>query len=124
MSKHIFSKIAKIGEEVRSAEPMRVEFAKVSELAALVNNARGVESDMVDSYVKVRAASKTGVAFAEKHLQNLKDVARLMQDIKSASQELGVDVSQIAEYRAADDFLNGNPENPTQIMIQRMKSVL
>ena len=124
MSKQIFSKIAKIGEEVRSAEPMRVEFAKVSELAALVNNARGVSSDMVDSYVKARAASKTGVAAAEKHLQNLKEVARLMADIKSASQELGVDVSQIKEYRAADDFLNGNPENPTQIMIQRMKSVL
>lgn len=32
MSKHIFSKIAKIGEEVRSAEPMRVEFANIEQL--------------------------------------------------------------------------------------------
>ena len=32
MSKHIFSKIAKIGEEVRSAEPMKVELSLVSDL--------------------------------------------------------------------------------------------
>jgi hypothetical protein len=32
MSKHIFSKIAKIGEEIRSAEPMKVEFALVDDI--------------------------------------------------------------------------------------------
>jgi methylthioribose-1-phosphate isomerase len=33
MSKHIFSKIAKIGEEVRSAEPMKVELFDAKEAA-------------------------------------------------------------------------------------------
>jgi hypothetical protein len=32
--KHIFSKIAKIGEEVRAAEPMKVEFFDAKEAAA------------------------------------------------------------------------------------------
>jgi hypothetical protein len=124
MSKQIFSKIAKIGEEVRSAEPMKVELAKIDDLISLVNKSRQDSSAMVDSYVKARAASKTGVAAAEKHLQNLKEVSALMQKIKSDSQELGIDVSQIKEYRLADDFLNGNPENATKIMIQRMKELL
>ena len=124
MSKQIFSKIAKIGEEIRSAEPMKVELAKIDDLISLVNKSRQDSSAMVDSYVKARAASKTGVSAAEKHLQNLKDVSALMQKIKSDSQELGIDVSQIKEYRLADDFLNGNPENATKIMIQRMKELL
>jgi hypothetical protein len=124
MSKQIFSKIAKIGEEVRAQEPMKVELAKIDDLVSLVNKSRQDSSAMVDSYVKARAASKTGVAAAEKHLQNLKEVSALMQKIKSDSQELGIDVSQIKEYRLADDFLNGNPENATKIMIQRMKELL
>ena len=57
-------------------------------------------------------------------VQNLKEINRLAQDVKSASEELGIDVSSVKEWKQAMDFLNGNPERPTQNMIDKMKSLL
>jgi hypothetical protein len=36
MSKQIFSKIAKIGEEVRTAESMKVEFALIDDVKSAI----------------------------------------------------------------------------------------
>ena len=114
----------KLQQFSKANEPMKVEFANIKELKSLVNQARGVESDMTDAYLKARQSSKVGVAAAEKHLQNLKEISRLAEDVKSAANELGVDFSKIEEWKLADDFLNGNPTRPTEIMIERMKNLL
>jgi hypothetical protein len=114
----------KLHKFTSAQEPIKVELAKVSELASLVNQSRNVESEMVDAFVKARSISKAGIQAGEKHLQNLKEINRLAQDVKSASEELGIDVSSVKEWKQAMDFLNGNPERPTQNMIDKMKSLL
>jgi hypothetical protein len=53
MSKHIFSKIAKIGEEVRSAEPMRVEFKGIqTTINDLKNHNMNSTLSLVDDGIK------------------------------------------------------------------------
>lgn len=105
-------------------EPKKVELGKMDDLDALVKQARGIESDMVYAFVEARSNSKKGVKSAEKHLQNLKEIATLVADLRIDGNVLGVDVTKIKEWRSAHDFLNGNPENPTNKMIERMKNLL
>ena len=71
--KHIFSKIAKIGEEVRAAEPMKVEFNALNDLKGFqstIQSASDKASGQLDAAITaLRAAQKaaeTAVAEARK----------------------------------------------------------
>ena len=102
----------------------KVELGKMDDLDALVKQARGIEGDMVDALMEAKSSSKKGVKAGEKHLQNLKEIANLVADLRTHGNALGVDVTKIKEWRRANDFLNGNPRNPTNKMIERMKGLL
>lgn len=105
------------------AEPVKVELALVDELASLVASSRAVSSEMTDSYVSARRFGQAGIKAGERHLDNLKQIDKLAQEIKSNAEQLGIDPSQVRPLKEALDFLNGNPENPTRIIIERMKSL-
>lgn len=87
MSKQIFSKIAKIGEEIRSAKPMKVEFNALGELKgyqSTIQSASDKASGQLDAAITaLRAAQKVAeTALAE---------ARKAQ---AMAKELGVDEGQ------------------------------
>ena len=56
MNQNILNKLHKF---TSAQEPIKVELAKVSELASLVNQSRNVESEMVDAFVKARSILNT-----------------------------------------------------------------
>ena len=70
MSKQIFSKIAKIGEEVRSAEAIKVEMGIAEELASYITLANNVEQAGKDMYANEAKATQL-LKQADKLLQPL-----------------------------------------------------
>ena len=102
----------------------KVELANVNQLSSLVQQSRSDEAEMVNGFLDAKESSKRGIKAAEKHIRNLKEVNDLINDVESAAKELGVDASNIKEWKKAKDFLNGNPINATEKMISKMKSLL
>ena len=70
MSKQIFSKIAKIGEEVRQAEAIKVEMGIAEELASYITLANNVEQAGKDMYANESKATQL-LKQADKLLQPL-----------------------------------------------------
>ena len=109
--------LTKLGKE-------KVELANINQLAALLQQSRTDEGEMVDSFLQAKESSKRGIKAGENHIRNLKKVNDLANEVESSAKELGVNASSIKEWRKAKDFLNGNPMNATEKMITRMKSLL
>jgi hypothetical protein len=107
MSKHIFSKIAKIGEEIRSAEPMKVEFALVDDIRS---RAAAMQKDLSNLQSIVREAldaKKRAISL----MSSLSDTVSAQQrEINKASQsmkELGIDDSILqAQNNQVGEILN------------------
>ena len=106
------------------AEEQKVELSMASVLEGMVKRARNAEGDMVLSYIKAQDFSKAGIRAAEKHLMNLKEIKEMADSIKTDAKNLGIDFTSIKGWRDADDFLNGNPEGPTEKIVQQMKGLL
>ena len=70
MSKQIFSKIAKIGEEVRQAEAIKVEMGIAEELASYITLANNIEQAGKDMYANEAKATQL-LKQADKLLQPL-----------------------------------------------------
>ena len=118
------AKAQEVAQEVELSEEQKVELGKVEELDALLQKAKGVESDMVDAFMAAQANSRKGVKAGETHLQNLKEMSNLVSDIKTSADALGVDVNSIREWKSANNFLNQNPSSATNKMLERMKGLL
>ena len=86
MSKHIFSKIAKIGEEVRSGQSIKVELSMIQDADAL--------------YSKITQGAKAQVSVllkVEQELKSLEAVAKQLQQmerkLESMEKDLGIDLN-------------------------------
>jgi F420-0:gamma-glutamyl ligase-like protein len=91
MSKHIFSKIAKIGEEVRSAEPMRVEFKGIqTTINDLKNHNMNSTLSLVDDGIK--SLEKASIDARRKQQQAEMRLDILQTQLKQAA-DLGIDIS-------------------------------
>ncbi len=105
--KHIFSKIAKIGEEVRAAEPMKVELALVDDIrsraAAMqkdLSNLQSVVREVLDA--KKRATSLMS-SLSDTVSAQQREINKAVQSMK----ELGIDDSiLIAQNNQVGDILN------------------
>jgi radical SAM superfamily enzyme with C-terminal helix-hairpin-helix motif len=108
MSKQIFSKIAKIGEEVRT---IKVDLAKVNLDSALIFLENGIKySTQNTKYSKTASDALTfGVEQADKQVkandsilnQNgdfLKRIQSTIQDTESQAKELGVNPTAVPKY--------------------------
>ena len=108
MSKQIFSKIAKIGEEVRT---IKVDLAKVNLDSALIFLENGIKySTQNAKYSKTASDALTfGVEQADKQVkandsilnQNgdfLKRIQSTIQDTESQAKELGVNPTAVPKY--------------------------
>ena len=109
MSKQIFSKIAKIGEEVRSAQPIKVEFALMDDLDKLSNNVKQIASDHRNDVVKLKdaiqklAASYSSTFYKGKTQQSI-DLLTAIKNAEKMANDLGVNIN-LSEYKAVlDDY--------------------
>lgn len=100
-----------------------VELAAIDELVSLVNKSREVSSEMVNNYLEAKKFAQISINSAKLHLNNLDSVSKLVNNIKSQGDALGVDVTKIKEWRTGQDFLNGNPKNATEVMIKKLESL-
>jgi hypothetical protein len=82
MSKHIFSKIAKIGEEVRSAQPMKVEFALIDDIKSEIIEASKGAIRAIDLVNEARVPAEKSLS------QSLALILKIQRTIVSAK-ELG-----------------------------------
>ena len=104
MSKQIFSKIAKIGEEVRSAQPMKVEFAAnpaqtLSKIKALDDKLRQEESKMSKAYQEY-------IAFIKQAEKQIDDFDSELSFLQTDAKRLGIDANVIPNWKEAVDNMN------------------
>jgi hypothetical protein len=109
MSKQIFSKIAKIGEEIRT---IKVEFAIVDDLETAVKEVISLSSDFDVINKEVRDFKSDAAGFvgrynriADRGAQTLKGmqatlsrITQAQRELTQQSKELGINVKQIPAY--------------------------
>jgi hypothetical protein len=110
--KQVFAKIAKIGEEVRAADPMKVQFAAIDDLESAVNETKSINSDfdkltgqrnefvkvaqgLVGDYNRISGLASQNLKAAQATLQK---ITKLQREIAAQSKELGVNVKTIPAY--------------------------
>lgn len=99
--KQVFAKIAKIGEEVRAAEAMKVELAAnptqiLNKVKALDDSLRQAESKMDKAYQEYINAVKA----AEKQLE---DFDFELSTLQADARKLGIEVNAIPNWKEAMD---------------------
>ena len=117
MSKHIFSKIAKIGEEVRSAEVIKVEFANaainslIAGLKAQLQNlqqAKSASTKDFSDYENLKRKVVEQVKVNDSTFNNALDLggeaAQVMSKLEDQLKDLGMNVSDFKEYGEIEKF--------------------
>jgi hypothetical protein len=105
MSKQIFSKIAKIGEEVRSAEAIKVDLAitdDVNQAAYLLdgyaNDMRLLKKSMQEDMRRLEGIQGDGI-------EMFRSLSSLQNELKSKFKEIGLDAAQSPQFNAAEKAL-------------------
>ena len=108
MSKHIFSKIAKIGEEVRSAEPMKVELALIDDVKSIINQAESlmqeIDKDGKEFLRLEQIINRKGNLLVTKIYDSL-DSSVIKLD--RSSKELGISIPEIAKIQNVLNDIRG-----------------
>lgn len=117
MSKHIFSKIAKIGEEVRSAEVIKVEFANaainslIAGLKAQLQNlqqAKSASTKDFSDYENLKRKVVEQVKVNDSTVENALDLggraSQVMSKLEDQLKDLGMNVSDFKEYGEIEKF--------------------
>jgi hypothetical protein len=104
MSKQIFSKIAKIGEEVRAAEAIKVEFALMDDLDKLSNNVKQIAFDHRSDVMQFQeAVQKLKTSYKGKVQQSV-DLLTAIRNAEKMASDLGVDIN-LSKYKTIlDDY--------------------
>ena len=109
MSKHIFSKIAKIGEEVRSVEPMNVELSSISEMNKVASQAAELQKK---AYPMINALNEIDFV-VNKATQLISEANKLYQSgssigtaFASKVEDLGMNPRQNKNYTDMFDAMN------------------
>jgi hypothetical protein len=97
--KQVFAKIAKIGEEVRAAEPMKIEFAARD----LRPNAEKINSVILDmGFFNELQKIETDMSTAIRKAISLRDVvAKNISEFEVALKELGMSPSEFENHKFA-----------------------
>jgi len=108
MSKQIFSKIAKIGEEVREAESMKVEFALIDDVKSAINQAESLMQEIDKDgkeFLRLEEIIQTkGNLLVTKIYDSLdSSVGKLDR----SSKELGISIPEIAKIQNVLNDIRG-----------------
>jgi hypothetical protein len=132
--KHIFSKIAKIGEEVRGSEVVKVELAKVNLPSALIFLKNGVEYSVKNNKNTSNAISEMSYALGvyKKQIDSnesllrgnddlLKRIQSTIQDAESAAKDLGVAPTAVPDYSEVVRLFNEMKQADKQLQDSHLK---
>lgn len=107
--KHIFSKIAKIGEEVRSAESINVEFSSVSEMNKIASQAAELQKK---AYPMIEALNEIDFV-VNRATQLISEANKLYQsgsltgtEFASKAEDLGMNPRENKNYTDMFDAMN------------------
>ena len=78
---------------------------------------------MVEGQLEVKNIAQRTLQFAKEHLKNLDNVSKLSNQMKTQADGLGIDITKVAEYRSAFDFLNSNPKAATEVIIKKLENL-
>lgn len=109
MSKHIFSKVAKIGEEVRLAESNKVELSSISEMNQVASKAEQL-ANQIAPLTKIFNEASFAVDKAEKLIAEANklysDGTSVGYAFGSKVEDLGLNPRQYKEYTNMFDAMN------------------
>lgn len=119
MSKHIFSKIAKIGEEVRAAEPMKVEFDAVSDSNKYLQKSKAyaaqvekLNKQVSDAYYDAKAllnkadqASEQVIKVYNDYLNMIDEHGKFYSKITQQAKQMGLDIKKTELFKTNEDVL-------------------
>lgn len=109
MSKHIFSKVAKIGEEVRLAESNKIELSSISEMNQVASKAEQL-ANQIAPLTKIFNEASFAVDKAEKLIAEANklysDGTSIGYAFGSKVEDLGLNPRQYKEYTNMFDAMN------------------
>lgn len=123
--KNILDKINR-ADEIQSKVELgthEVELALIDDLKEIVAKGKQVQGSMVEGQLEVKNIAQRTLQFAKEHLKNLDNVSKLSNQMKTQADGLGIDITKVAEYRSAFDFLNSNPKAATEVIIKKLESL-
>jgi predicted nucleic acid-binding Zn-ribbon protein len=103
MSKQIFSKIAKIGEEVRSVN--KVELYSIDELDQAATYLEEFADDLKALKKSMQADMRRIEGIQMEGIDMFRSIQKGQSSIESMAKQLGVNPSSIAQYAAAEKAL-------------------
>ena len=124
--KNILDKINKADEIQANKVELgthEVELALIDDLKEIVAKGKQVQGSMVEGQLEVKNIAQITLQFAKEHLKNLDNVSKLSNQMKTQADGLGIDITKVAEYRSAFDFLNSNPKAATEVIIKKLESL-
>jgi RNA 3'-terminal phosphate cyclase len=123
--KNILDKINR-ADEIQSKVELgkhEVELALIDDLKEIVAKGKQVQGSMVEGQLEVKNIAQRTLQFAKEHLKNLDNVSKLYNQMKTQADGLGIDITKVAEYRSAFDFLNSTPKAATEVIIKKLESL-
>jgi len=101
MSKHIFAKIAKIGEEART---MKVELA--ANPAQTLSNIKALDDKLRQAESKMSKAYQEYIAFIKQAEKQIDDFDSELSFLQADARKLGIDANVIPNWKEAVDNMN------------------
>lgn len=106
MNKQIFSKIAKIGEEVREAEAVKVELSLVNDIIDSSNNLL----DLANETIGLKKSMKTDMRRLEGYqadgVELFRSLQKMQQDLTIKLKELDLQPDGSPQYKLAEKALS------------------
>jgi DNA repair ATPase RecN len=102
MSKQIFSKIAKIGEEVRAVN--KVEF--VADPTTILNKVKTIDNQLRQAELKMDKAYQEYLTFVKQAEKQLEDFDTDLSLLQAEARKLGIEINVIPSWKEAMDNVN------------------
>ena len=108
MSKQIFSKIAKIGEEVRKAKTLKVELALIDDVKSVINQAESLMQEIDKDgkeFLRLEQIIQTKGNFLVTKIYD--SLESSVSKLDRSSKELGISIPEIAKIQNVLNDIRG-----------------
>jgi len=99
--KQVFSKIAKIGEEVREAEVVKVDLA--ANPSQILNKVKELDNSLRQAESKMNKAYQEYISFVKQADKQLDDFDFELSSLQADARRLGVEANTIPNWKEAMD---------------------
>ena len=106
MSKQIFSKIAKIGEEVRESEAIKVELALVNDIVDASNNLIDVANEALGLKKSMKTDMRRLEGYQSDGVELFRSLQKMQQELVIKLKELDLQPSGSPQYKLAEKALS------------------